>query len=288
MIPTEKHAELKIQQIILPAHTLFFLARKLFTACYENVVSAAPLTLSSFVSLKYEVAENVTSRTADFKFAEPGFSSFLNFSGFLVDFINGWFSRFSFSSSKSSFSFKRDCKSSLSISGFLVLPGSCENYNYLFTYQWKNVNEKLQHINSKDVRIFQIALVKLIGALYYWNYKETFTLVILALDNADYEFIFLDVGCNGRILDSEQFRNSALSKFHSKALLASHMEDILHLVESYYMPFFFIGSLPANNLQHFFKNELLCRFLSRVSITIAEYLFCRVSTGDCFRFSIET
>ena len=131
-------------------------------------------------------------------------------------------------------------------------------------------------------------MVQLIGALYYLNYTGTFTLVILSLYNVDYKFIFLDVVCNGRILDSEQFRNSALSKFHSKKLLASHMEDMLHLVESNYMPFFFIVSLPANNFQHFFKNELLCRFLSRVSITIAEYLFCGVSTGDCFRFSIET
>lgn len=214
----QKYAEFKIQQIIFPAHTLSFLARQLLTTCCENVVSAAAVTLSCFASLKYERAENVTSRTADFKFAEPAFSSFLNFRDILIDFINGSFSWFSFSSCTSSFSFKRDCKSSISVSGFLVFPGSCENYNYLFRYQWKNVNEKLQQINLRDVRIFQIVLVQLIGALYYLNNKATFTLVILALHNADYKFIILDVGCNSKILDSEPFHNSALSKFYSKTL----------------------------------------------------------------------
>lgn len=195
---------------------------------------------------------------------------------------------FSLSFSLASFSFKRDCKSSLSISGSLVLPRSCKNYNYLFRNQCKNVNEKLQQTNSNDFRISQIAFVQLIGASYYLNYNATFTLVILALDDADYKFIFTEVGCNGRISDSELFRNSALSKFYSKTLLASHTQDMLNLVESYYMPLIFIVSLPANNFQHYFKNELLCRFLSRVSITTAEYLFCTTYIGGCFRFSNKT
>ena len=123
---------------------------------------------------------------------------------------------FSLSFSLASFSFKRDCKSSLSISGSLVLPRSCKNYNYLFRNQCKNVNEKLKQTNSRDFRIFQIALVKLIGAWYYLNYKATLTLVILALDDADYQFIFTDVGCNGRISDSDLFCNTVLSKFIQK------------------------------------------------------------------------
>lgn len=49
----QKYAELEVRQIIFPAHTLFFLAWKLFTACCENVVSAAAITLSCFASLKY-------------------------------------------------------------------------------------------------------------------------------------------------------------------------------------------------------------------------------------------
>ena len=51
-----------------------------------------------FPFFEYEKAENATSPTADFKFAEPFFSSFLNFRGFLVDFTYGWCHFFHFHS----------------------------------------------------------------------------------------------------------------------------------------------------------------------------------------------
>ena len=32
---------------------------------------------------------------------------------------------------------------------------------------------------------------------YYFNYKHSFSVVLLALVDADYKFIFIDIGCNG-------------------------------------------------------------------------------------------
>ena len=46
---------------------------------------------------------------------------------------------------------------------------------------------------------------------YFFNYKHSFSIVLLALVDANYRFLYIDVGCNGRISDGGVYRNSELS-----------------------------------------------------------------------------
>lgn len=46
----------------------------------------------------------------------------------------------------------------------------------------------------------------------YFNYKSTFSIVLFALVDADYNFLYADIGCQGRISDGGVFRNTTLFK----------------------------------------------------------------------------
>ncbi|KAK9693605.1 DDE superfamily endonuclease [Popillia japonica] len=43
---------------------------------------------------------------------------------------------------------------------------------------------------------------------HFFNYKSTFSVVLMAIVDANYNFTFADVGCQGRILDDRVFRNT--------------------------------------------------------------------------------
>lgn len=47
----------------------------------------------------------------------------------------------------------------------------------------------------------------------YFNYKDTFSVVLLGIVDAQLRFIFIDAGANGRISDQGIWNNSDMKKY---------------------------------------------------------------------------
>ena len=42
---------------------------------------------------------------------------------------------------------------------------------------------------------------------FYWNYKDFSSLVLMSVANANYEFLYCDIGTNGRVSDGGVIEN---------------------------------------------------------------------------------
>lgn len=74
----------------------------------------------------------------------------------------------------------------------------------------------------------------------FFNYKSSFSIVLFALVDADYNFLFVDVGCQGRISDGGVFKNSELNnKLQQNSLCFPKAEPLQGRQNQ--VPYFFIG-----------------------------------------------
>ena len=83
--------------------------------------------------------------------------------------------------------------------------------------EWKSVADKTfdcwqfpNTVGAMDGKHISLFHPKGSGSEYY-NYKGFFSLVMLALVDYDYKFMFIDVGCQGRISDGGVYNNASTS-----------------------------------------------------------------------------
>ncbi|KAM4015345.1 uncharacterized protein ACNLHF_002001 [Anomaloglossus baeobatrachus] len=105
----------------------------------------------------------------------------------------------------------------------VLIPETCDAiYNCLRSYiqfpnteeEWRKIASDFDHLwqfpncggalDGKHVRITQPPN----SGSYFFNYKGYFSVVLMALVNANYEFIFVDVGMNGRVSDGGVFEQT--------------------------------------------------------------------------------
>jgi hypothetical protein len=74
----------------------------------------------------------------------------------------------------------------------------------------------------------------------YCNYKKAVSIVLFALVDANYNFMFVDAGCQGRVSDSGVFTNTELYKTLEAKTLCLPQPVPLNGTEKI-VPYFFIG-----------------------------------------------
>ena len=84
--------------------------------------------------------------------------------------------------------------------------------------EWKKVADLFQRrwnlpncLGALDGKHIVIKLQIRSGGEFF-NYKHTFSIVLMALVDADYKFLYMNVGCNGRVSDRGVFEGCTLQQ----------------------------------------------------------------------------
>lgn len=134
------------------------------------------------------------------------------------------------------------------------------------TETWKLVAEKFEKranfphcigaIDGKHIRIIKPAHT---GSMYF-NYKQYFSIVLLAVVDSDYKFTYVDIGAYGKDCDSTVFKNTTFWKLLKENALAIPPPEPLEAFESA-VPYVIVGDEAFaldDNLLRPFGGHSLC------------------------------
>lgn len=140
---------------------------------------------------------------------------------------------------------------------FFQLPQSENEWKIVakeFETKW-NFPHCLGAVDGKHVNIFKPPGT----GSYYFNYKHSFSIVLMGIVNANYAFLFVDVGANGRVSDGGVFSNTAFyKKLVEKGLCIPKPENLPST--NINVPYVFVGDdafpLMENLMKPFSKRNL--------------------------------
>ena len=92
-------------------------------------------------------------------------------------------------------------------------------------------------IDGKHVRIHK---PNFSGSLYY-NYKHYFSIVLMAIVDADYNFLYVDIGGKGGVSDGGIFRNSKIQGKFERKELNIPKPSVLRVPYSVLVPYMMLG-----------------------------------------------
>lgn len=75
---------------------------------------------------------------------------------------------------------------------------------------------------------------------FVFNYKNSHSIVLLAIADANYRFVYIDVGCNGRVSDGGVFQNCSLYKALEQQRIQLPVPDSLP-GRTVHVPYFFVA-----------------------------------------------
>ncbi|XP_037817429.1 protein ALP1-like [Lucilia sericata] len=110
---------------------------------------------------------------------------------------------------------------------------------------WKNISNRfyvktgIPHCRIVDGKHINIVCPGNSGSIFY-NYKKTFSIVLMAVCDADYKFLFIDIGALGSQSDGGIFARSAFGKMILRNNIELPQEDSLPGTNKSF-PYFFVG-----------------------------------------------